>query len=136
MEFSCLFSSQCLIAAIIYGVLCLVVGAVAGFVLRAALAGGRAKSSGGVMGGAVEIYVGNLSYEVDDRELKKAFEKYGEVKSTRVIRNKFNNKSKGFGFVEMPDREEAVEAIRALNGTEWKGRRIVVNEAKNEPRDG
>jgi cold-inducible RNA-binding protein len=86
-------------------------------------------------GGKVEIYIGNLSYEVDEKDVLKAFEAYGKVLSARIIENKFNGKSKGFGFVEMANRAEAVEAIKALNGKEMKGRRIVVNEARSQPRD-
>jgi len=83
----------------------------------------------------VELYVGNLSYDVDDKDLLKAFESYGKVVSGRIIQNRFNGKSKGYGFVEMSDRNQALAAIRALNGKEIKGRRIVVNEAKSSPRD-
>jgi RNA recognition motif-containing protein len=85
--------------------------------------------------GDVELYVGNLSYDVDDKDLQKAFESYGKVVSGRIIQNRFNGKSKGYGFVEMADRNQAMAAIRALNGKELKGRRIVVNEAKSSPRD-
>jgi RNA recognition motif-containing protein len=82
----------------------------------------------------VELYVGNLSYDVDEKEMRRAFENHGKVASARIIKNKFNGKSRGYGFVEMPDRGHAMAAIRALNGNEVKGRRIVVNEAKSEPR--
>jgi len=86
-------------------------------------------------GKRTEIYVGNLSYEVRDRDLRKAFEPFGSVVSARIIDNKFNGKSKGFGFVEMADRSEANIAIRALNGRELRGRKAVVNEAKSRARD-
>ena len=66
--------------------------------------------------------------------MRRAFETYGKVASARLIKNKFNGKSRGYGFVEMPDRGQAMAAIRALNGNEIKGRRIVVNEAKSEAR--
>jgi RNA recognition motif-containing protein len=82
----------------------------------------------------VELYVGNLSYDVDEKEMRRAFENHGKVASARIIKNKFNGKSRGYGFVEMPDRNQAMAAIRALNGNEVKGRRIVVNEAKSEAR--
>jgi len=82
----------------------------------------------------IELYVGNLSYDVKEKDLKREFGKFGGVKSARIIKNKFNNKSKGFGFVEMADRNSCLEAIRALNGKEIRGRRIVVNEAKSEAR--
>lgn len=83
----------------------------------------------------VEIYVGNLSYDVRDRDLRKAFEAFGKVLSARIIANKFNGKSKGFGFVEMENRSESLAAIRSLNGKELMGRKAVVNEAKSRPRD-
>ena len=82
----------------------------------------------------VELYVGNLSYDVDEKEMRRTFETYGKVALSRIIKNKFNGKSRGYGFVEMPDRGQAMAAIRALNGNEIKGRRIVVNEAKSEAR--
>ncbi|MBN1558545.1 MAG: RNA-binding protein [Lentisphaerae bacterium] len=82
----------------------------------------------------MEIYVGNLPYSIKERELERAFGRYGRVDSVRIIKNKFNGKSKGFGFVEMSDHGEASEAVRALNGKDFGGRRIVVNEAKSEPR--
>ena len=85
--------------------------------------------------GEIELYVGNLSYDVDDKDLLTAFESYGKVVSGRIIQNRFNGKSKGYGFVEMADRDQALAAIRALNGKEIKGRRIVVNEAKSSPRE-
>lgn len=84
--------------------------------------------------GDIELYVGNLSYDVKEKDLKREFGKFGDVKSARIIMNKFNNKSKGFGFVEMGDRSSCLEAIRALNGKDVRGRRIVVNEAKSEAR--
>lgn len=82
--------------------------------------------------GVVEIYVGNLSYETDEDQLRKEFEKYGKVISSRIISNHFNHKSKGFGFIEMPNREEAEAAIKALHDAEIQGRRLRVNEAKNK----
>ena len=81
--------------------------------------------------GSVEIYVGNLSYEMTEDQLRKAFEAYGKVNSARLITNRFNGKSKGFGFVQMPNREEADKAVAALNDKELMGRRIKCNEAKN-----
>jgi len=89
---------------------------------------------GGGSGDNVELYVGNLSYDLDEKEMRRAFEEYGKVASARIIKNKFSGKSRGYGFVEMPDRSQAMAAIRALNGNDMKGRRIVVNEAKSEAR--
>ena len=81
--------------------------------------------------GSVEIYVGNLSYEMTDDDLRKLFGDYGTVSSARVVMNRFNGKSKGFGFVVMPNREEAEKAIAANSEKEYKGRKMRVNEAKN-----
>lgn len=85
--------------------------------------------------GPVEIYAGNLSYEMTEEELGKLFEEHGGVASARIITNRFNGKSKGYGFVEMGNRGEAQAAMKALNGREIRGRRIVVNEAKNDDRN-
>lgn len=78
----------------------------------------------------MNIYVGNLSYDTGDAELRAAFERYGEVESARVIMDKFSNRSRGFGFVEMPDDAEARAAINELNGGQLQGRTIRVNEAR------
>ena len=82
--------------------------------------------------GVVEIYVGNLSYDTDEAQLRKEFEKYGKVLSARIITNHFNHKSKGFGFIEMPNRPEAEAAIKALHDADVQGRKLRVNEAKNK----
>lgn len=81
--------------------------------------------------GSIEIYVGNLSYDMTEEQLRKEFEAYGKVNSARLIINKFNGKSKGFGFVHMPVREEAEKACAALNDKEILGRKMKCNEAKN-----
>ena len=81
--------------------------------------------------GSVEIYVGNLSYDLTDEELKKLFAEYGEVSSARIVLNRFNGKSKGFGFVVMPNRSEAEKAIAAYSEKEFMGRKMRVNEAMN-----
>jgi RNA recognition motif-containing protein len=81
-------------------------------------------------GVSVNIYVGNLSYDVDERELQEAFEAYGQVESARIIKDMYSGRSKGFGFVEMPSETEASSAIEALNGKELKGRPIKVNKAR------
>ena len=82
----------------------------------------------------VEIYVGNLSYDMNDAQLRKEFERFGVVKSARVITHRTNGKSKGYGFVEMPHRKEAVIAIKALDNSEILGRRLRVNEARANTR--
>lgn len=81
--------------------------------------------------GSVEIYVGNLSYDMAEEQLRKTFEEYGKVDSVRLVLNHYNGKSKGFAFVVMPNRSEAEAAIAALNNKEVLGRPMRVNEAKN-----
>ncbi len=81
----------------------------------------------------MNIYVGNLSWEATEEDLRQAFEPFGQIESVRIITDKFSNKSKGFGFVEMPAKAEAQAAISGLNGKELKGRTITVNEARPRP---
>ena len=81
--------------------------------------------------GSVEIYVGNLSYDMTEEELRKTFEAYGKVNSARLITNRYNGKSKGFGFVQMPNRPEAEKACAELNDKDIMGRKMKCNEAKN-----
>ena len=81
--------------------------------------------------GSVEIYVGNLSYDMTEDQLRKEFEAYGKVNSARLITNRASGKSKGFGFVQMPDRAEAEKAVAALNDKDVMGRKMKCNEAKN-----
>lgn len=95
----------------------------------------RRASSGAGGGDCVEIYVGNLSYDMSEAQLRKEFERYGAVKSARIIENRFNHKSKGFGFIEMPNRPEAEAAIRGLHDKDLQGRKLRVNEAKNKSRE-
>ena len=78
----------------------------------------------------MNIYVGNLSFKIEESELSKLFEKYGEVSSVKIITDKYSGRSKGFGFVVMDNDEEAKNAISELNGTEVDSREIVVNEAR------
>ena len=78
----------------------------------------------------MNIYVGNLSYEVTDMTIREAFESFGEVTSARVIKDKFSGQSRGFGFVEMPGQSQAQTAIKSLNGKELLGKSISVNEAR------
>ena len=87
----------------------------------------------------MNIYVGNLSRDVSESELKEAFQVYGEVQSAAIIKEKFTGESRGFGFVEMPNKEEADKAIASLNGRDLKGRTATVNEARprtDKPRTG
>ncbi len=78
----------------------------------------------------MNIYVGNLSYRVDDRELSELFSKFGSVKSAKIITDRETGRSKGFGFIEMETSIAGNEAIEALNGNESEGRTLRVNEAK------
>jgi RNA recognition motif-containing protein len=81
----------------------------------------------------MNIYVGNLSPEVTEEDLKEAFEAFGQVESVNVIKDKFSGTSRGFGFVEMPAKAEGQAAIDALNGKELKGQELKVNEARPRP---
>ena len=78
----------------------------------------------------MNIYVGNLSFEVTEEDLQGAFESFGKVESAKIIKDKYSGQSKGFGFVEMPSADEAKSAISGLNGKELKGRALNVNEAR------
>lgn len=78
----------------------------------------------------MNIYVGNLSYDVTEDELRKAFEAFGQVDTASIIKDKYSGQSKGFGFVEMPTAGDAQAAIDGLNGKELKGRKLNVNEAR------
>ena len=78
----------------------------------------------------MNIYVGNLSYGVDENQLKGLFEQYGEVSSVKIINDKFTGRSKGFGFVEMDDDNAGRQAIEEVNGQSVDSRNIVVNEAR------
>ena len=82
----------------------------------------------------MNIYVGNLSYEATDGSIREAFESFGQVTSARVIKDKYNGQSRGFGFVEMPVQSQAQTAIKSLNGKELLGKEMSVNEAR--PRTG
>ena len=83
----------------------------------------------------MDIYVGNLAYQTNDESLRSAFAAYGEVASARVVSDRMTGRSKGFGFVEMPDRAQAQSAIDALNGKELDGRTLRVNESQPKPRE-
>lgn len=76
------------------------------------------------------IYVSNLNFTVSDEQLKNVFNPYGDVSSAKVMTDKFTNRSRGFGFVDMPDDQQAQKAIDGLNGTNCEGRALVVNMAK------
>jgi RNA recognition motif-containing protein len=78
----------------------------------------------------MNIYVGNLSFETTDETIREAFESFGQVTSARVIKDKENGQSRGFGFVEMPGQSQAQTAIRSLNGRELQGKQMSVKEAR------
>ncbi len=85
---------------------------------------------------AVNIYVGNLPYKVENAQLQALFEEHGQVTSARVIVDKMSGESKGFGFVEMPNKEEAERAISATDQQEFMGRKLRVNESRPRPSGG
>ena len=86
----------------------------------------------------MNLYVGNLLFDTTEADLKKIFEEFGEVTEVRLIMDKFSGKSKGFGFIEMPSKDEAEKAINELNGKDFNGRDLTVNVAKpkNDSRGG
>ncbi len=87
----------------------------------------------------MNIYVGNLSTTVNESDLREAFQAFGEVSRAAVIKDKFSGESRGFGFIEMPNKGEADKAISMMNGKDMKGRTAKVNEAKprtDSPRSG
>ncbi len=87
----------------------------------------------------MNIYVGNLSPDATGDDLRQAFEAFGQVTSANIITDKFSGESRGFGFVEMPSKEEATAAIAGMNGKDIKGKAVSVNEARprvERPRGG
>jgi len=78
----------------------------------------------------MNIYVGNLSYEVTEEDLQKAFEAFGQIESVKIIKDNYSGRSKGFGFVEMANNADAQAAINGLNDKELKGRTLKVNTAR------
>ncbi|XVJ66654.1 MAG: RNA-binding protein [Lacibacter sp.] len=84
----------------------------------------------------MNIYVGNLSWSMTNEDLSALFEQFGTVASAKILTDKFSGRSKGFGFVEMDNAEEAQAAINGLNDSDVQGRKIVVNEAQPKKDDG
>lgn len=84
----------------------------------------------------MNIYVGNLSWQMTDEDLRTLFEQYGSVTSAKIVKDKVSGRSKGFGFVEMPEEGEAQNALSTLYETEVLGRKIIVNEAQPKPQGG
>jgi len=87
---------------------------------------------------SINIYVGNLSFDTTEGDLKGLFSTYGEVESAKVIVDQFTSRSRGFGFIEMAKREDGLKAIQALDAKDLQGRTLKVNEAKpkNDSRGG
>ncbi|MCK4615036.1 MAG: RNA-binding protein [Thermoplasmata archaeon] len=83
----------------------------------------------------MNIYIGNISYDVSEDDLKHAFEEYGQVASVKIITDRYSGRSKGFGFAEMPDDEEGQAAISGLDGGEFMGRQLKVNVARPRRED-
>jgi RNA recognition motif-containing protein len=81
----------------------------------------------------MNIYCGSLHFKMNEAQLRELFEEYGEVSSAKIIIDKYSGKSKGFGFVEMPNDAEAKKAIEVLNGADVQGRKIIVNESIERP---
>ncbi len=81
----------------------------------------------------MKIFVANLNFNLQDDTLKEIFEPHGNVESARVVTDRHSGRSKGFGFVDMPDGDEAARAIEALNNTEVEGRNLVVKESEEKP---
>ncbi len=85
---------------------------------------------------SINIYVGNLSFDASEGELKSLFETYGEVDSAKIIVDQFTGRSRGFGFIEMRNREEGLKAIQELDTKDLKGRSLKVNEARPRTSSG
>ena len=79
---------------------------------------------------SIKIYVGNLSFDSSEEDLKGLFATYGDIESAKIIVDQFTNRSRGFGFIEMSNREEGLKAIQALDSKDLGGRALKVNEAK------
>lgn len=85
---------------------------------------------------SIKIYVGNLSFDSSESDLRGLFETYGAVNSTKVITDQFTNRSRGFGFVEMDNRDEGLKAIQELDSRDLGGRNLKVNEARPQTNSG
>jgi len=120
--------------------LAVLVAAVIGFVfgrlsVKRGTGGTESDDLGSGTGEGIELYVGNLPYKTTERELSTMFGEFGKVLSVRLIKNKANGKSRGYGFVEMAGQTAADKAVSAMSGADVKGRKLVVNEAKSTSRD-
>lgn len=81
----------------------------------------------------MNIYIGNLSSDVSEDDLRQAFEAFGQIESVTIIKDKYNGESRGFGFVEMPSKNEAQSSINGLNGKDLNGQNLIVNAARPRP---
>ncbi len=81
----------------------------------------------------MNIYVGNLAHEATEDDMRQAFEAFGQVESVNIIKDRFSGESRGFGFVQMPDADEAKAAVEGMNEKDLKGREVSVAEAKPRP---
>jgi len=84
----------------------------------------------------MNIYIGNMSFDTTEDQLRQSFEEFGEVSTVNIITDKYSGESKGFGFVEMSSKKEAIAAISSLNGQDMDGRTLNVNEAKPREQSG
>jgi RNA recognition motif-containing protein len=84
----------------------------------------------------MNIYLGNLPYSATEASIRDLFEGFGDVTTTKIVTDKFTGASRGFGFVEMPSNDEAQKAIAELNGKEFQGRKLVVNESRPRENTG
>ena len=84
----------------------------------------------------MKIYIGNMSFDTTEDQIRQAFKAYGEVTTINIITDKHDNRPKGFAFVEMAEKDSAVAAISGLNSTEMNGRKLNVNEAKQKTESG
>ena len=84
----------------------------------------------------MNIYIGNMSFDTTEDQLRQAFEGFGEVSTVNIITDKYSGEPRGFAFVEMSGKDEAIAAISGLNGQELNGRELKVNEAKPRPQGG
>ena len=80
----------------------------------------------------MNIYIGNIPFNVEESELEDLFTEFGEVASVKILTDRFSGRSRGFGFIEMPDNSEADQAIKALNRSQLKGNVIKVNQSENK----
>ncbi|NQT93214.1 MAG: RNA-binding protein [Lentisphaerae bacterium] len=126
------FTEDTTILISVFGLAWFLIGVAIGSRLRPRSLLTASREGGG--GESVELYVGNLSYDVTRKDIVNAFGQHGNVGSVRIIKNRMNGKSKGYGFVQMQGRPDAKAAIKGMNGADMQGRKLVVNEARSSAR--